>query len=301
MDDEVYPGENTHQELAPTSMLSIIANLTSFSDFNKSLRNMYKCRMGKQAMGTPATAIKHRIDNKTYHFQTVRRLPSDAYHAMILDKSSYERGFGYGAIYKSEIVDSGDFTIRGEPALHHFGLGLDAPRSWKEKLNKDGLLCIGVALHEVAEDPHQVPHHALTHKFSSHHGQKGVCSQKWSSVDMTFSESDIQPDVIVNSHTFPSHMTIVIFVESLAGKSRVLHGMAQDATPFIFDETFTTADYFGDQLKAAGYNYHGNEPKYSGITGEEFKIDIYLELSTTIATELVSMDIKVTLKTKLPG
>jgi DNA-directed RNA polymerase I subunit RPA2 len=26
----------------------------------------------------------------------------------------------------------------------------------------------------------------------------------------------------------------------------------------------------------AGYNYHGNEPMYSGITGEEFQCDIYL-------------------------
>ena len=27
---------------------------------------------------------------------------------------------------------------------------------------------------------------------------------------------------------------------------------------------------------AAGYNYYGNEPMYSGITGEEFAADIYL-------------------------
>lgn len=35
-------------------------------------------------------------------------------------------------------------------------------------------------------------------------------------------------------------------------------------------------DYFGQQLLAAGYNYYGNEPMYSGITGEEFAADIYL-------------------------
>jgi DNA-directed RNA polymerase I subunit RPA2 len=26
----------------------------------------------------------------------------------------------------------------------------------------------------------------------------------------------------------------------------------------------------------AGYNYHGNEPMYSGITGEELHADIYI-------------------------
>jgi hypothetical protein len=35
-------------------------------------------------------------------------------------------------------------------------------------------------------------------------------------------------------------------------------------------------EYFGQQLLAAGYNYYGNEPMYSGITGEEFAADIYL-------------------------
>lgn len=70
-------------------------------------------------------------------------------------------------------------------------------------------------------------------KFSSRHGQKGVCSQKWPSVDMPFSESGIQPDVIINPHAFPSRMTIGMFVESMAGKAGAMHGIAQDATPFM--------------------------------------------------------------------
>lgn len=113
-------------------------------------------------------------------------------------------------------------------------------------------------------------------KFSSRHGQKGVCSQKWPAVDMPFSESGIVPDIIINPHAFPSRMTIGMFVESLAGKSGALHGLAQDASPWRFDEDHTAGHYFGEQLRAAGYNYHGNEPMYSGITGGEFAADIYL-------------------------
>ncbi|KAL9593839.1 MAG: hypothetical protein Q9179_005669 [Wetmoreana sp. 5 TL-2023] len=113
-------------------------------------------------------------------------------------------------------------------------------------------------------------------KFSSRHGQKGVCSQKWPGVDMPFSESGMVPDIIINPHAFPSRMTIGMFIESLAGKSGALHGLAQDSSPWRFDEENTAGAFFGEQLRAAGYNYYGNEPMYSGITGEEFAADIYL-------------------------
>jgi len=106
---------------------------------------------------------------------------------------------------------------------------------------------------------------------------------------MPFSESGMQPDVIINPHAFPSRMTIGMFVESLAGKVGALNGQAQDATPFKypshvphyishcrFSEDNLAADYFGEQLIKAGFNYHGNEPMYSGILGTEFNADIYL-------------------------
>jgi hypothetical protein len=44
---------------------------------------------------------------------------------------------------------------------------------------------------------------------------------------------------------------------------------------YRFSEKDTAIEYFGKQLKAAGYNYYGNEPMYSGITGQEFAADIY--------------------------
>jgi DNA-directed RNA polymerase I subunit RPA2 len=46
--------------------------------------------------------------------------------------------------------------------------------------------------------------------------------------------------------------------------------------PTRFTEEDTAIDYFGQQLLAAGYNYYGNEPMYSGITGQEFAADIYI-------------------------
>ncbi|KAI0941174.1 DNA-directed RNA polymerase I subunit rpa2 [Taiwanofungus camphoratus] len=357
--EEVEPGVSTHVEYAPTNFLSILANLTPFSDFNQSPRNIYQCQMGKQTMGTPATALRHRTDNKLYRLQTgqspvVRPALHNTYgmdsfpngtnaivavisytgydmeDAMILNKSAHERGFAYGTVYKSQTVDLKDATgaIRSSasPTLH-FGLGPEIRTEGDRQhpcchfVDNDGLPFVGARLSpgdplvayvddttgrtrfvkykgdEIAyvdtvrilcgdtgdTEPQKV-HITLRitrapvigDKFSSRHGQKGVCSQKWPAIDMPFSESGMQPDIIINPHAFPSRMTIGMLVESMAGKAGAMHGLAQDATPFQFTEEDTAVDYFGEQLLAAGYNYYGNEPMYSGITGQEFAADIYI-------------------------
>lgn len=349
--DEIESNVHTHVEYSPTNIFSILANLTPFSDFNQSPRNMYQCQMGKQTMGTPGTALIHRSDNKLYQLQTgqspiVRAKLYDEYgmdefpngtnavvavisytgydmdDAMILNKSALERGFGHGSVYKSEKIDLSAKRRRGDPISQRFGFGEDSwPAQWKEKLDEDGLPIVGVLLQEgdpicayydeilgktkvkayksseqayvsevklISDDNGDTEFQSIVvkmrvnrspnigDKFSSRHGQKGVCSQKWPTVDMPFSESGIQPDIIINPHAFPSRMTIGMFVESLAGKSGALHGYAQECTPFKFSEENTAADYFGEELRKAGYNYHGSEPMYSGVTGEELRVDIYV-------------------------
>jgi DNA-directed RNA polymerase I subunit RPA2 len=229
----------------------------------------------------------------------------DMEDAMILNKSAHERGFGYGTVYKSDIFDLKD--ERGTNNQFHFGYAQDLKskdHASKEIVGDDGLPRVGAKFHKYKGDETcfidevrvlgsdlgdaplskvqiklRIPRSpVIGDKFSSRHGQKGVCSQKFPMVDMPFSETGMQPDVIINPHAFPSRMTIGMFVESIAGKAGALHGLAQDATPFRFSDADRPVDYFGEQLKAAGYNYHGNEPMYSGITGEEFKADIYIGL-----------------------
>lgn len=349
--EEIENNVHSHVEFSPTNILSILANLTPFSDFNQSPRNMYQCQMGKQTMGTPGTALVHRSDNKLYRLQTgqtpivkanlyddygMDNFPNgmnaivavisytgyDMDDAMIINKSADERGFGYGTVYKTEKIDLSQSRRRGDPITQHFGFGTDEwPEAWKEKLDADGLPMIGVKVEAgdpivayyddtlgktkvktyhssepgyieevklLGDETSDQEGQQLTikyritrapligDKFSSRHGQKGVCSRKWPQIDMPFTESGMQPDVIINPHAFPSRMTIGMFVESLAGKAGALHGIAQDSTPWKFNEQDTPADYFGEQLLKAGYNYHGNEPMYSGATGEELRCDIYI-------------------------
>ena len=360
LNEDIVPGTTTHIESSPTSILSVVANLTPFSDFNQSPRNMYQCQMGKQSMGTPAQNLPYRTDNKMYRLQTgqtpiVRPKAHNQYgidgypngmnavvavisytgydmeDASIISKSSHERGYGYGTVYKGEWIDLSSYRRKGEPISHFFGFvspnsnNIQFSRKAFEKvadfIDTDGLPLVGVRLKQgdplyayvddvtgvvkinpykgmedayidqvaligsdSGNDPLQkiyiklrIPRPPIIgDKFSSRHGQKGVISQKWPSVDMPFSESGIIPDVIINPHAFPSRMTIGMFVESLAGKAGALHGISQDSTPFQFSETNTASEYFGEELAAAGFNYHGNEPMYSGITGHEFKADIYI-------------------------
>lgn len=343
--DEIIPDVTTHMEIAKTNILSVVANLIPFPDHNQSPRNMYQCQMGKQTMGTPMTNYPYRTDNKSYRIYTpqtplVRPIMHERYamdhfpngtnaivavisytgydmeDAMIINKSSYERGFAHGAVYKSEFVEiangrksntvSKTYGVSGrdsarmdEDGLPQVGTKVTQGDSLysvvdqvtqkshitRYKSNEDAFIdTVRVIGEEESNNPCQKVHikyriprnPQIGDKFSSRHGQKGVCSFLWPAEDMPFSEFGISPDVIINPHAFPSRMTIGMFVESMAGKAAAHYGINQDATAFQFSEAHTAADYFGEQLVAAGFNFHGNEPMYSGIYGCEFKVDIYI-------------------------
>ena len=54
---EIEDDVSTHVEHSPTNFLSILANLTPFSDFNQSPRNIYQCQVSKATL--PMAARSH--------------------------------------------------------------------------------------------------------------------------------------------------------------------------------------------------------------------------------------------------
>lgn len=349
----------THEEIHPTGILSVVANLTPWSDHNQSPRNMYQCQMAKQTMGFASQAIKFRADQKLFHLQTpqtpivrtsmytkynIDEFPSgtnaivavlaysgyDMEDAMVLNKSSVDRGMCHGQIYQTETIDLADQKFKSNRAMKIFKRS-NLDKSTHSFIDSDGLPYVGQMVRptepycsiydevtsstkcyslkgsepaivdyvavDVKNDKHQIQkanirfrrsrNPVIGDKFSSRHGQKGVCSQLWPDIDMPFSGvTGMRPDLIINPHAFPSRMTIAMLLESVAAKGGSLHGKFVDATPFKSSVkkangepesgSDSLVDELGCMLKSRGFNYHGTEVLYSGIYGTELTCEIFI-------------------------
>lgn len=101
-----------------------------------------QCQMGKQTMGTPSHAFRYRNDNKLYRIQNpqvplvqnesqaeyqmdeypqgtnavvavIAYTGYDMEDAMIINKSSFQRGFGHGSVYKTAVIDLDEEEKKG--------------------------------------------------------------------------------------------------------------------------------------------------------------------------------------------
>ncbi|KAK9450946.1 uncharacterized protein V1518DRAFT_412134 [Limtongia smithiae] len=104
----------------------------------------------------------------------------------------------------------------------------------------------------------------LGDKFSSRHGQKGVCGIIVQQEDMPFADSGVCPDIIMNPHGFPSRMTVGKMIELISGKAGVLDGSLQYGTAFGGSKLTDMAKILVDK----GFSYSGKDMLTSGITGE---------------------------------
>ena len=109
-------------------------------------------------------------------------------------------------------------------------------------------------------------------KFSSRHGQKGTIGNIIPEADMPFTSSGLKPDIIINPHAIPSRMTIAQLKETLLGKVLIELGLFGDGTSFggldIKD--------ISKELLNLGYEKHGNELLYNGLTGEQIETSIFM-------------------------
>jgi DNA-directed RNA polymerase beta subunit len=109
-------------------------------------------------------------------------------------------------------------------------------------------------------------------KFSSRHGQKGTVGNIIPECDMPFTSSGVKPDIIINPHAIPSRMTIGQLKETVLGKVLIELGLFGDGTAF---GKFEVTDICNELIKL-GYEAHGNELLYNGLTGEQHECSVFM-------------------------
>ncbi|XP_019413639.1 PREDICTED: DNA-directed RNA polymerase III subunit 2 isoform X1 [Lupinus angustifolius] len=180
------------------------------------------------------------IDTRSQHTGSVANLPSSAY------RSSFQ-------------------TLK--PAHAHAGQVVDRVLLCSDK---DNNMCIKFLIRHTRRPE-------LGDKFSSRHGQKGVCGTIVQQEDFPFSEKGICPDLIMNPHGFPSRMTVGKMIELLGGKAGVSCGKFHYGS--AFGERSGHADKvetLSETLVKAGFNYSGKDFIYSGITGCPLQAYIFM-------------------------
>lgn len=111
----------------------------------------------------------------------------------------------------------------------------------------------------------------LGDKFSSRHGQKGVCGIIVPQEDMPFSQQGIVPDLIMNPHGYPSRMTVGKLMELLSSKTGAMSGRCVLSTAFAGEQV----DPISEELTQYGFNYLGKDILCHGATGEAMMAYIY--------------------------
>lgn len=344
--------KTTHLEIEPFTVLGAVAGLIPYPHHNQSPRNTYQCAMGKQAIGAIAYNQFKRIDTllylmvypqqpmvktKTIELIDYDKLPAgqnavvavmsylgyDIEDALVLNKSSLDRGFGRCQVLRkhtevlkkypnhtSDIVSGVKVdTATGEPIWPHAALGTDGLGEVGQRVESGQVYinkCVPTnagdsmfsASGQVAANHRETPVYLkspepsyidqvmlstgsndqllikvllrqtrrpeLGDKFSSRHGQKGVCGIIVNQEDLPFNDQGISPDIIMNPHGFPSRMTVGKMIELISGKAGVLNGSLEYGTCFGGSKL----EDMSKILVEHGYNYSGKDMLYSGITGE---------------------------------
>jgi len=132
---ETLTQEHNYLEISPLIMMGAVASIIPYSNHNQSPRNVYEASMAKQALGVPLTSLNLRTDSRLHLLvypqkplvvtRFMKRLSLNerpigqnlvvavltgyGYNmedAVVLNKSSVERGVGYSISYRTYEVEA---------------------------------------------------------------------------------------------------------------------------------------------------------------------------------------------------
>ncbi|KAI9784089.1 MAG: DNA-directed RNA polymerase III core subunit ret1 [Peltula sp. TS41687] len=190
-----------------------------------------------------------------------------------------------GLAYVGEKASSGEVYIMKQTPLNLRGTGLgsdpgtndyrDTPMTYKlpdpSYIDKVVITTTEAETTLIKIQTRQTRRPEVGDKFSSRHGQKGVCGIIVQQEDMPFNDQGIVPDIIMNPHGFPSRMTVGKMLELVAGKAGVMSGELQYGTAFGGSKV----EDMGDILIRHGFSYSGKDFMTSGITGESLPAYVF--------------------------
>ncbi|KAG0438201.1 DNA-directed RNA polymerase I subunit [Dictyocoela muelleri] len=278
-------------------------SIPSFNFLNRTDNKMYVLNNGQKPLVYTETQKMFELDKIPTGVNCVVAVLSytayDMEDAMVINKSSLERGMFSAFIYQTIQLD-GEITQMVNIGTHLQKNDILCYRNDMPVISDGGIVdtirvCENktIVTMRIRRDP------IIGDKFCSRHGQKGVCSAQWDQSDMPFTEDGICPDIIINPHAFPSRMTIGMMIESIMGKAGCIKGESIESceNPECGNESKDeknrksfSGNFYSDKKKFAnpntkivneyllsqGYDYHGNEVMYSGVTGQKLKVDIFI-------------------------
>ncbi|KAH0978046.1 hypothetical protein GBA52_027765 [Prunus armeniaca] len=252
-------------------------------------------------------ALRYRVDQKLYHLQTPQSpIRTSAYKkycmdeyptgtnaiiavlsytgydmedAMILNKSSVERGMFHGQIYQTETVDLSDGSgkyFRESNIERHRSIG------------SEGFLVLAIKpdeeyysiYNEVNNELHAVKRkgsEAVIVDYVAIDGKKHLQNHP----QKVSGQPDCNVKLLDVSLSKNNQRCFLVFWSQ--GGS--LHGEYVDATPFANSKkanektqpkSETLVDELGEMLKVKGFNYYGLEVLYSGVYGTKLTCEIFI-------------------------
>lgn len=223
------------------------------------------------------TVSSSELKQGTHGFYSIE-IPNDTLKHVLWDYSKLDSD---GIIKVGSIVDENTVMIGKVYYDHEIAVRDSSLLCGKSEVGIVDSICITL---NASEYTHVKIKIRSTHipevgdKFVSSAAQKGTVGMVMRQEDMPFSmENGICPDLILNAHAIPSRMTINMIMEMLCGKAGLIKGTIQDATAFCHSDKLI--DKISEILKENGYDGMGDEFFINGMTGQQFKMKIFMGTS----------------------